>query len=236
MQFPHMNIPPRESPKFILKNPINPPDLHTIFPDMSKNITVPQSSSNFVIEPGTYGNLLVKGASTVTFKSGDYIFNSIDGARWGQTLRLDLSDGPINVYTATDIKYSGEIHVSEDGINWRRIDNLDKETAIRLAGKVYWEVHGNFHLTQENGTYRQWFGTILSNGNITTESGALMYGSYSTISGLLNIKTSTSQITYAPPTDSAAGGSGGSDGGSSGGETSVPANERVKIGPIREKK
>ncbi len=232
----NMSIPLRESPNFILKNPVDPPNLLSISPDMSKDIKVPQGSSNFIIAPGIYGDLIIDGASTVSFKSGNYIFNSIDGARWGQTLRLDLIDGSINIYVVNNIKYSGAIEVSQDGVNWIRIDNLNKETAVNLAGKVYWEVHGNFHLTDHNGNYRQWFGTILSNGDITTESGAQMYGSYSTIKGLINIKTTNARITYAPPTDSAASGGGGSGDVNEKGKNSISSEYRITTSsPIREK-
>lgn len=234
----NIGIPPRVAPSLTLQEPIQPPSLTIFTPNMAKSINVPQSSNNYIIEPGIYGNLYVGGASTIVLKSGDYVFGSIDGARWGQTIRLDLSSGgPINIYSAGDIKYSGQVQVSENGLTWTTINNLDKETGIRLAGKVYWETHGNFNLTDHNGSSRQWFGSILSQGNITAESGARMIGAFATINGLLNIKTSNSIVTYAPPTDSAAGVSGGSNGnGSEAGQNSYNSESRVRVfSSIREK-
>jgi len=233
----NMGIPPRIAPSYLLQQPVQPPSLTNFTPNMAKSINVPQSSNNYIIEPGIYGDLYVGGASTIVLKSGNYVFNSIDGARWGQTIRLDLSSGgPINVYSVGDIKYSGPVQVSEKGSTWTTINNLDNATAIRLAGKVYWETHGNFFLTEHNQT-RQWFGSVLSQGSITAESGATMIGAFATINGLLNVKTSNAIVTYAQPTNSAAGVSSGSNAnGNEAGLNSVESANRVKVSiPIRGK-
>lgn len=232
----NMGIPPRVAPSFLPQQPVPPPSLTNFTPNMDKSINVPQSSNNYVIEPGIYGDLYVGGASTIVLKSGNYVFNSIDGARWGQTIRLDLSSGvPINVYSVGDINYSANVQVLVNGTTWTSIDKLDNQTAKTLAGNVYWETHGNFHLSNEGGV--QWFGAILSKGSITAESGATMIGAFATINGLLNIKTSNAIVTYARPENSEAGVSSGSNAnGNEAGPNSIASVRRVNVSiPIRRK-
>ncbi len=219
----NQTIPPRitpTSPSYCLSNLIEPPVLTEFEINNSNPVNVPQSSSNYIIEPGTYGDLYVGGASTVTFKSGNYSFASIDGARWGQTMRFDLSSGgAINIYSLGSIQYSCFVQVSEDGLNWIPLNDLDNETAIRLAGKVYWETHDSFHITTHT-TGRQWFGSLLAKNNITTESGAKLIGAYAVIDGIIDIKAANTAIIYAPPTESApGGGNGGSGGGGNSGNS-----------------
>ena len=229
------------NPKFSIIDKILPPTMTSFSSDMNKHISVPQSSSNYIIEPGIYGNLFVGGGSRVTLKSGNYIFNSIDGQRWGQSLRLDLRNGPINVYSVGDIKYTGPIYLlNKKGEEWVRMDKLKEEEAIRLAGMVYWETHGNFEL-DNSADPRQWFGTVLADKNITVGNPVNLIGAYVVNRGRISLGNSPT-ITYAPPTGSAAGNGGdsgetGSSGGEDGkGKNNVPEMSRIRISdPIREK-
>lgn len=218
-------------PQFPIVDMVIPPDLTVFSPDTMNSISVPQSSSNYNIEPGTYGDLFVGGESTVTLKTGDYIFNSIDAGRWGQTLRLDLRDGPINIYSSGNIKYTGPVYVlSEKKPTWVRIDKLNEEDAIELAGRVYWETHGNFELNNDANP-RQWFGTVMADENIKVGNPVTLIGAYVSRSGEINLGNNPT-IIYAPPTDSAAGGSGGGD--SAKGKNVTDEKDRVKATKIIE--
>lgn len=228
-------------PKFPIASKVSPPNITSILPDMSKSISVPQSSSNYIIEPGIYGNLFVGGASTVTLKSGNYIFNSIDGGRWGESLRLDLRNGPINVYSVGDITYTGPVYVmSEKEQEWVRMDELKEEEAIPLAGMVYWETHGSFEVNN-SANPRQWFGTVLADKNITVGNPVKLIGAYVVNKGKISLGNDPTVI-YAPPTVSAAGddvsndGMGDSNIGNVKGQNIILPDLRIIIKePIREK-
>jgi len=240
--FSNRGYPPIVAPSFLFNDPaqiIDPPQVSQIDPDTSKNINIPQSSSNYRLSPGEYGNLFIGGASRTVLETGDYVFNSFDGARWGQTLRLDLSSGgPINVYVKGDIRFSGAVEVSENGTTWTRIDNLDYNSQVRLGGKVYWETHGNVHITSDNSV-RNWFGSVLAKNSIITESGAYLVGAFATIDGRIEIKSSNAVLVYSPPSISAVGGSQGSGntGGATNGQgvnTISEENRIIVFSPIRE--
>ena len=228
-----------QKPTFPIVEKVLPPELSVFSPDTSKNITVPQGSTNFTIEPGVYGDLFVNGGSTVVFKSGDYVFNKIDGARWGQSIRLDLSNGPINIYSKGDIMYTGPVYVTENAKDWKRIDVLyqdDPETAIRLAGMVYWETHGEFYLNN-SATPRHWFGTVYANMDVDLSncSSAFIIGALATNKGVVTSGNNPT-IIYAPlGGEDTGGGNGGSGGGPSGeGKNSLSPDLRFRINPIRE--
>lgn len=201
--------PPRRAPT-IPTEPYGCPPIPPIpgmqsFTASSDHITVAQSSHH-TLSPGVYGNLFINGAATVTLTAstcdyvdqpGCYIFQSFDGARWGQTLRLDLSgSGSIHVFVVGNLQFSGPVEVSTDGINYTRINNLDPEVAKELARRVYWEVHGGFTITTHNGI-RQWMGTVLCQNNLRFPSSFYGVGAYATIDGNIFVDPSNPTIYYS---------------------------------------
>ncbi|MCC5833529.1 MAG: polymer-forming cytoskeletal protein [Opitutales bacterium] len=188
-------IPPRKAPWFPQLPegcpPLPPDPKLQDFSPSSDSISIPQSS-NVTLSPGIYGDLFIGGATTLTLTAaqcdhidqpGCYVFRSIDGARWGQTLRLDLSGpGLISVFVEENVRFSGAVEISTDGINYTRISNLDYETAKEFARRVYWEIHGNFTITTHN-SIREWFGTILTPGDLSFPSDYYGIGAYATIYG-----------------------------------------------------
>ena len=190
-------VPPRILPTAPTACPDVPKPQMQSFNDKvgTVDIVVPQSGSS-TITPGKYRNLIFNGGATLTIHAGTckkvdddgcYYFNSFQGGKWGQTLRLDLSTGPdITIFSVGDIKHSGLVQVSTDGSNWHTINETTyQNTAKELAKRVYWETHGNFQVTTDNGT-RQWFGTVLSQNNITLPSGAWIIAALATVNGSIS--------------------------------------------------
>ncbi len=200
------------SPTFCITHLIQTPDLSSFSHGQDNRVLLEnwQESGPQDVLPGYYNNLVLNSNNTVRLSSGNYYFNNFNTSNpSGLKLQLDLSDGPINVYAAGTIMFSGQVWVSEDGDNWTQIHNLDTETAVRLAGMVYWETHSNFDLTSASGgpNNRQWFGTVLAKNNIITASAFRMIGAYATVEGAFSMDANPI-IIYAPPTSSAAGGNG----------------------------
>ncbi|NLY44961.1 MAG: hypothetical protein GX053_03080 [Tissierella sp.] len=194
------------------------------------------------ISPGTYKNLIIKGENTVRFVNGDYYFDNIDANEWNVKLQLDLSEGPINIYVKNDLKFSGAnksidgISVSIDSKNFLEVNKLletNRNLAVELAGKVYWEVQNNFSIGNRN-----WFGSVLSNNNFTVGDSPTIIGAYIVNNGTITFGNNP-KIIYAPPTDSAAGSSSGTGGSGSpnnkGQNTISPKNRISTSSPIREK-
>lgn len=235
-----------------LKLRVSPPDLTPIEPatNEDKDIEVPPISScehykgiqGHHIQPGVYGNLSIGGGnSRVILSSGTYVFNTINLAKSGHSLYLDLSNGPINVYSRGNIEHVGHVYLFvEEKQQWIKMDDLEKEKAIELAGKVYWETRGNFAVTEHMGNkHRHWFGTVLANNKITIPSGANLIGAFVVTEGKIDFKRgSQTTILYAPPTISAAGSSGSndnSDGENDQGQNIISQEFRIKIvSPVRE--
>lgn len=166
------------------------------FDDMvgTVDFDVPQSGSR-TINPGKYRNLLFNGGATLTIRAGVckkvgdagcYYFNSFQGGKWGQTLRLDFSTGPdITIFSKGNITHSGPVQVSTDGSTWHTIDETAyKNTAKELAKRVYWETHGNFEIT--SASTPRWFGTVLSQNNITIPSGVWIIAALATVDGSIS--------------------------------------------------
>jgi len=199
-------VPPRILPTAPTACPDVPKPQTQTFNDKvgTVDIVVPQSGSS-TITPGKYRNLIFNGGATLTIQAGIckkvgdagcYYFNSFQGGKWGQTLRLDLSTGPdITIFSAGDIKHSGPVEVSTDGSTWHAINETTyQNTAKSLAKRVYWETHGNFQITTDNGT-RQWFGTVLSKNDIMIPSGAWIIAALATVNGSISADANPT-ITY----------------------------------------
>lgn len=163
--------------------PEPPPPQKQVFTPSANNITVPQGGS-MTIPPGTYGTLTLGGNTVTTLQAGGtYIFQSFGPASWSQTLRLNLSTGDrITVFVSGPIAFSGRVEVSTDGVNYTRVRFMDTEEAKLLAKRVYWETHGSYTITTNN-SIREWFGTVLSDGNVSLASGFYVVGAVATING-----------------------------------------------------
>jgi predicted acyltransferase (DUF342 family) len=204
----------------------------------ANNIVGNQNSATHDILPGFYNNLITKWNDTINFSSGNYYFNNINAENSAIKLQLDLSNGPINIYAKGNIYFASglDVSVSQDGVNYRRIEELiknDLDLAIKLAGQVYWESHANYKIA-ENCYF---LGSILANKNLTTSSSTTLVGAYAVNEGTISMGYGPVVI-YAPPTDSAAGGSGGSDGTNEDGdgENNISPEDRITTSsPIREK-
>lgn len=165
--------------------PTPPAPLQQTFTANNNHISVPQSTSQTIV-PGTYGNLTLGGGTTTTLQAGaPYIFQSFGPGIWGQTLRLDLSTGSrITVFVEGAISFSGRVEVSTDGVNYTRVSSMDTDTAKLLAKRVYWETPTSFTITTGNGV-REWFGTVLSGGNVSLAANFYVAGAVATINGTI---------------------------------------------------
>lgn len=206
-------------PSYSITELVQPPELSSFTHGVDDKILLLnwQQAGPQQVPPGAYNNIVLNWNNTLRLSSGNYYINNFNTNNpSGLKLQLDLSNGPINVYATGNIRYCGQVWVSEDGVSWTQIHDLDQETAVRLAGMVYWETHGNFELSSASGgaNNRQWFGTVLAKNNITTASAFRMIGAYATVEGAFSMEANPI-IIYAPPTSSAAG---GSEGNGSGGE------------------
>lgn len=227
-----------QPPQFETYKSIENPELNKKLLDYQPSTEKTIISKNTLrLSPDNYGIIEfdTNQGGTIILESGggDYFFNSITGGNQNKTMRLDFSKGGnINIYVKNNLKWNGAIEVSTDGTNWINLENLNQDEQKKFAERIYWETHGSFEIHE--GGDKHWLGTLLSKGKITTASSPYIVGALLT-HGQMDLKSSGGTIIYASG-NKGSGGSGGSDGGSSGGETSLPANERIKIGPIREKK
>lgn len=202
-----------------------------------------QNSTQHNIIPGSYNDLILKWNDTIKFTGGNYYFNSIDADKSAIKLQLDLSNGPINIYTKGNIGFGSglQVSISQDGINYTEINrnffDNNKDLAIELAGKIYWETYKEFSISENT-----WFlGSVLANSNFSMGFSSNLIGAYVINEGNITMGYEP-KITYAPPTTSAAGNSGNNGGtGGSGGEgnrgknTISPGSRINVINPIREK-
>jgi len=192
-----VSVPAPTEPEPPAGCPPTPPEpVKQVFSANSNHIVVPQNG-NVTIAPGTYGNLTVGGASTITLQAGSpYIFQSISPAGWNTTLRLNLSTGDrITVFVVGSITYSGRVEISTDGVNYTRVRFMDTEVAKLLAKHVYWEAHATFNIATNN-SIREWFGTVLTEGNMNLASGFYIVGATATISGTVT-SSSPQQIFFS---------------------------------------
>lgn len=230
---PHRIEP--KSPSFCIIQPIQTiPEIKSFDIGVGDVVLLPnwQNSQAQIISPGSYKNLTINGDNTVRFVSGDYYFDNINANSWGIKIQFDLSNGPINIYTKQNVNFGGggTVEISENGSSFVEMEELiarDRELAIELAGKVYWESHNNFNIGNRN-----WFGSVLADNNFTAGSAPRLIGAYVVNRGRITLGNNPITI-YAPPTDSSAG---GGSAGSGAGQNTIPLEDRVKISiPIKEK-
>lgn len=209
----------------------------------SDDIKSNKNSIQHNIIPGAYNDLILKWNDTIKFTGGNYYFNSIDADNANIELQLDLSNGPINIYTKGDIKFGHglKVYVSQDGIKYTEINKdffeNNKDLAIELGGKIYWETYKDFSVSGDT-----WFlGSVLADGNFSMGFSSRLIGAYVINEGNITMGYEPT-IIYAPPTTSAAGydddagGTGGSGGEGNKGKNTISLGSRINIiNPIREK-
>jgi len=228
-----LTVPQFEAYKSI-ENPELNKKLLEYQPSTEKTIV---STNTLRLSPGSYGIIEfdTNQGGTIILESGggDYFFNSITGGNQSKTMRLDFSKGGnINIYVKNNLKWNGAIEVSTDGTNWINLENLNQDEQKKFAERIYWETHGSFEIHE--GGQKHWLGTLLSKGKITTASSPYIVGALLT-HGQMDLKSSGGTIIYASG-NGGSNSSGSSGGGSDEGETNLPVSDRIKIGPIREKK
>jgi cytoskeletal protein CcmA (bactofilin family) len=138
---------------------------------------------NIALAPGSYGKLSLGGTNNVQLRSGDYFFTSIESRtpfNFGNSLSLDLSNGPINIFVTGNIDLGtgtgGNIFVN--GLPaFMGLGQPNPAVNQALAGDVFLETLGNF---TGNGVF---FGTIFTpNGDINptglTVIGSLLAGGF----------------------------------------------------------
>lgn len=202
----------------------------------SSDVSADHNSTTHNISPGAYKDLKLKWNDTVNLVSGDYYFNEFNANPTSIKLKIDLSEGPVNVFVKENIDFGSslEIYVSETGANYTKIDKNfimnNKEKAKNMAGQIYFETHKNFTLPNDV----TFLGTILANNNIVTSSNVVIVGAYAVNEGTISMNYGPTVI-YAPPTTSAGAsggtiGTGGSGTGTDGrGENVVSPGSRVTV-------
>lgn len=222
-------IPP-ENPDFEKYNNLGNEFPLNIYEIGTKNIKANSNSTIHDISPGAYNDVELKWNDTFTFTGGNYYFNKINASDSGIKLKLDLSKGPINIYAKGNISFGSgfQIYVSQDGENYTKIDdnfiNNNKDLAIELAGKVYWETYKDFKL-KENC---QFLGSVLANNNFDTSSSVKLVGAYIVNKGNISMGYG-SEIIYAQPTTSDAGNNGDAESSDDGGKNIIDSKKRVTI-------
>ena len=203
----------------------------------NEDIKSNKNSQTYDIEPGEYNNIELKWNDTIELSSGNYYINNISANYSAIKLKLDISDGPINIYSKGNITFGSglELYVSENGKDFIKIDesfiknNLKK--LIDMAGQIYWETYGDFTLS--SSTY--FIGSILANNNITTGYAPRIIGSYAVNNGYISLGYNP-YIIYSPPTTSAGGSNDSANEENGEGKNIIPKKSRIIIkDPIREK-
>lgn len=154
-------------------SPLASPNRQYSFPKSAPNANIILRS--FTVPPGSWKNLRVIWGILI-FEASDTSQGDLAPMNysiwtfwpWEGIIRLDLS-GTGNIHIAVEqgiINSFGRIQfeVTTDGSNWTAIQDLDRRTAVELAKRVYWEVYGDFNITQANN---EWFGTVLAAGDIS---------------------------------------------------------------------
>lgn len=193
------------------------------------NKDVYEKSNEYYISPGAYRNLILKDRDTVKITAGNYYFNSANSAT-DISLKLDLSDGPINIFAKENISFGDrlKVFVSYDGMNYTEVNdnfvNNNRGLAIELAGKVYWETYNNFSLS--NDSY--FLGTVLAGKNISIGHRSKLIGAYIANKGISGELVETI-IIYAQPNTPAVG-----DSGDGGGQNIKSTSATIEVEPVKE--
>ncbi len=188
------------------------------------------------ISPGEYGTLtLNKGQSVEFTEGGNYYFKNIDASNQDITLKFNLSSGPVNIVVSGNVNFGRnlKIYAFYDGKEYDMDELIKKDIDLAkdLAGKIYWQIKGEFRLSSNN----YFPGTILTYGKnekIELSSGIKIIGGFATNTNNLKDFDNVT-IVYAPPNGTAAGiGEGSGDGN----EEIIKSSQATikKVDPIKE--
>jgi cytoskeletal protein CcmA (bactofilin family) len=123
------------------------------------------SAKDLTLAPGSYGDVAQSnGHGTLHLSSGNYYLRSL--TTYWTDLYLDLSNGPINVFSTGDMKLGSGMNVY---VNGQSVSAGNSGLDRVLAKNVLFETHGNFTLA--SGFLNHFFGNIFApNGRIDLES------------------------------------------------------------------
>lgn len=207
-----------------------------------ESVVSSQNRSTHNLTPGYYDRVTISYQDSLYFDSGTYYFNDFNLSSTEVKLYIDLSDGPVNVYSKKDIHFSHgtTLYVSLDGVNYTKIDKSfvqnNKDQAKEIAGQLYFEAHNKFYMHNDLTV----LGTILANNEFEASSSVTIVGMYLVNNGKVTIGNAPTMI-YAPAVTSdganhSSGGGGslpGSGGGSGSGTNIVPVDVIIKA-PVTE--
>lgn len=207
-----------------------------------ESVVSSQNRSTHNLTPGYYDRVTISYQDSLYFDSGTYYFNDFNLSSTEVKLYIDLSDGPVNVYSKKDIHFSHgtTLYVSLDGVNYTKIDKSfvqnNKDQAKEIAGQLYFEAHNKFYMHNDLTV----LGTILANNDFEASSSVTIVGMYLVNNGKVTIGNAPTMI-YAPAVTSdganhSSGGGGslpGSGGGSGSGTNIVPVDVIIKA-PVTE--
>ena len=134
------------------------------------------TSDSLNLQPGQYGRVTLDGVfKSLTLHSGNYYLKSLTFTST-ETIYLDLSSGPINVFSEGDISLESGLQFYVNGTQYGE----DSSDAFRdLARNVLFESHG--YVTIPGGYLSSFFGSIFAPyGNIDVDlqdmSGQMLAG------------------------------------------------------------
>lgn len=143
---------------------------------------------NVTLAPGSYGDLIFNGSSTLTLSSGTYFFDSIDTASPTTSLlnlKLNLSGGPLRILVTGNVDLDVILPMHVNGLAMDLVDPT-------LAGGVLLESHGDLFLEGD------FFGTLFApRGTITTGTINHIIGSIVAQDAVIG---SSTDVTFVPST------------------------------------
>jgi len=209
-----------------------------------ESVVSKENRSTHYLTPGYYDRVTISYQDSLYFDSGTYYFNDFHLSSTEVKLYIDLSNGPVNVYSKKDIHFSHgtTLYVSLDGVNYTKIDKSfvqnNKDQAKEIAGQLYFEAHNKFYMHNDLTV----LGTILANNDFEASSSVTIVGVYLVNNGKARIGNAPTMI-YAPATTSdgtnhSSGGTGslpglGSGGGSGNGTNLAPVEVIIRA-PVTE--
>jgi predicted acyltransferase (DUF342 family) len=137
----------------------------TPFTSGGADITVESALDPLQLAPGSYGTLTFNDFADLELRSGNYYFDAIDTASEGGgmiDLRLDLTNGPINLFVTGDAEINWVQPLTVNGLNVSAGQEVDEA----LASLLTLESHGNIRFRGD------FFGTLFApEGDIAILSG-----------------------------------------------------------------
>jgi autotransporter-associated beta strand protein len=149
---------------------------------------------NLTLSPGSYGDVSFSGFyPSLTLSSGDYYLKSLNAGSSSsvRTLNLNITNGPIRVFSDGDISFGNALDVYVNGVKINT--NITTPQAQgSLASSVLFESNHNINVSGFIGSFvgtlfapngsvtldtQEWYGSVLAGGPIN-EKGYLIKESY----------------------------------------------------------